>query len=96
MITKFDEWDNETQMFVKNSIYHSTDKQGYVIDNVMSKRINEDHVFDLIELYKSNGSTDMDIDSVLDVLKNRMPDMNYIQHFAINSAIWYLEHHQMD
>ena len=96
MITKFDEWDNGTQMFVKKSVYHSIDNHGYVIDNVMSKRINEDNVFDLIELYKSNNSDDMDIDGVLDVLKNKMPDMNYIQHFAINSAIWYLEHHQMD
>lgn len=96
MITKYDEWSDETQRFVTKSVYHVIDKSGYVVDNILNKRIVEDNIFDLIYLYKCNSSDHMDIDAIIDVLENKMPDMNYIQILAIDSAIWYLNHGQMD
>ena len=38
----------------------------------------------------------MDIDDVLNIFREGMPKLNGIQQEAIDQAIWYLEHHQMD
>lgn len=91
MITKYIEWDNETKTFIKKSVDFIIDSSGFVVNNYSLKRVNEDHIYDLIDI--GHG---MDIDDILDVLESKMPPLNTLQQCAISKTIWYLNHHQLE
>lgn len=89
MITKFVEWDDETQEFVRKSVDYVVNHRGFVINTHTGKMINEDFIHLLLE-----SEDVMNIDRIIEVLMNEMPPLNAMQKCAIDKAVWFLEHHQ--
>ena len=89
MKTKFVEWDDETQEFVRKSVDYVVNHRGFVINTHTGKTVNEDFIYLLLE----SGDV-MNIDRIVEVLLNEMPPLNTVQKCAVDKAVWYLEHNQ--
>ena len=89
MITKFVEWDDEPQEFVRKSVDYVINHRGFVINTHTGKTVSED----FIHLSLESGDV-MNIDRIIEVLIDEMPPLNTVQKCAIDKAVWYLKHNQ--
>ncbi|MCK5015219.1 MAG: hypothetical protein KAS66_15520 [Candidatus Omnitrophica bacterium] len=89
MITKFVEWDDEPQEFVRKSVDYVINHRGFVFNTYTGKTVSEDFIHLLLE----SGDV-MNIDRIIEVLLNEMPPLNTVQKCAIDRAVWFLEHNQ--
>ena len=88
MITKFIEWDIQTQNYIRQSLVHAINQSGYVINLHTNGKVDEDNIFDAIEMGKVYPSVTRE--KAISVLES-IPDLDSNQSYVIAHVIEYLK-----
>ena len=87
MITKFNEWDDTTQQYIRESLTHVVDHDGYVLNLHNHVRISEDTAYDHMEIFKIMGNVNRS--DAIETLEN-IEDLTSEQSFVCSHIIDYL------
>ena len=88
MIVKFKDWNDITQDYIKESLAHVVNRDGYVVNIHTHNRTEEDYVYDAIEMVKQyplvTRKTAIDMLEKIDGLKSE-------QSYVVGHIIHYLK-----
>ena len=89
MYAKFESWEDETQDYIRQSLCHAINKYGFVINLHTNGIVEEDYIFDAIELGKVYPSVTRK--QAIDTLSS-IDNMNSNESYVVAHVIEYLKH----